>query len=420
MNFFIYYGELGDREQIFERIKAKNETITIRHWNENPSVTLEGENCTLVIEQVVELINKSLEWQSFLISALNRLKLILIEYNNCAIIEPFSSVATIIRHPLFTRKQRVKLASKLNLPPDVAFVGGGLANYEYLGGLRKAAESEKPVQTMNDYKKARLAQKGLFVSQRKVTSFGGLNNLREILKKTKKEFELFSGRNLPRGWLLIGPPGTGKSYITHFIAHYLNVPLIQVRTEEVAEKGILFLRSIVEKAEAAAPLVLAFDEIDKLFQLNNSSLLGYMLTWLDNKESACFVVGNLNRIKALPVEVTRIGRFDYVFYVGLPTTSERKHILQLHIKDVTFSKSEWSEILSETINMSGNELEFLVKKTKRIGPISKKNLLLARKEITSLYERDPTSIRNIQNEAKYIAVNASTEDDESLLSLWED
>jgi SpoVK/Ycf46/Vps4 family AAA+-type ATPase len=154
--------------------------------------------------------------------------------------------------------------------------------------------------------------------------------------------------------------------------------------------------------------------------------LGVLLTWLQEKQSATFVIATLNRLKALPPELTRVGRFDEIFYVGFPNAIERKQILQLHASrfderykysDGPLTQPEWKIVLGKTVNCTGAELSRIVEKAARKlfhegrqMQLGLQELLQQREAITPLYVRDPDRVLAIENEARYVAQSASSED----------
>ncbi|MEM6404705.1 MAG: AAA family ATPase, partial [Cyanobacteria bacterium P01_D01_bin.116] len=198
---------------------------------------------------------------------------------------------------------------------------------------------------------------------------------------------------------------------------------------------------------ACAPVVLYFDELDKLFSnsstggedANSAQILGTLLTWLQDKKTAVFVVATLNRIDVLPPELTRMGRFDEIFYVGFPQAYERKEILMMHLarfdkryKDSdVLSQKEWRIILNNTVNCTGAELARIVEKAARKlfhqglkMNIGLNELLEQRDSMVPLYVRDTDRILAIANRAKYFAQPASSEDTSvfapAITSFWGD
>ncbi|HEY9596103.1 MAG TPA: AAA family ATPase, partial [Cyanophyceae cyanobacterium] len=167
-------------------------------------------------------------------------------------------------------------------------------------------------------------------------------------------------------------------------------------------------------------------------------VLGFLLTWLQDKVSHTFVIATLNRLDSLPPELTRLGRFDEIFYVGFPQAGERKDIMHLHLArfderyrdgNSPLSEKEWRIILGQTVNCTGAELSMMVvkaaKKLFRQGKgiqIGLEELLQARAEIVPIFIRDTDRILKIENIAKYVATPCSSPDTSIFappeVSLW--
>lgn len=175
---------------------------------------------------------------------------------------------------------------------------------------------------------------------------GGLNNLKLWLKQRSRLFtEQASKYGLvsPRGLLLVGVQGTGKSLTSKAVANEWGLPLLRL------DFGRLFggvlgqsesrMREMIKVTEALAPCVLWIEEIDKYINQvesvgdsgTTSRLLGTFLTWLSEKTSPVFIVATANNFETLPLELVRKGRFDEIFFVGLPKESERKKIFTVAI-----------------------------------------------------------------------------------------
>ncbi len=201
---------------------------------------------------------------------------------------------------------------------------------------------------------------------------GGLDALKAWLDQRHQAFSDEArnfGLPLPRGVLLVGPQGTGKSLTAKAIAHSWSMPLLRL------DVGRLFAglvgaseartRETIQCAEAMAPCVLWIDEIDKGFGGDARSdggtsqrVLANVLTWMAEKTSAVFVVATANGIERLPGELLRKGRFDEIFLLDLPSTEERFSILQLHIQQRRPNlKVALSTVVDRTIGFSGAELE---------------------------------------------------------------
>ena len=201
---------------------------------------------------------------------------------------------------------------------------------------------------------------------------GGLEALKHWLDQRHRAFSEEAGRYglpVPRGVLLVGPQGTGKSLTAKAIAHSWGMPLLRL------DVGRLFAglvgaseartRDMIQRAEAMAPCVLWIDEIDKGFGGDPRSdggtsqrVLASLLTWMAEKTSAVFVVATANGVEKLPAELLRKGRFDEIFLLDLPTTEERRAILDLQLGRRRPAHSIPLEVLADrTEGFSGAELE---------------------------------------------------------------
>jgi len=172
------------------------------------------------------------------------------------------------------------------------------------------------------------------LTDKTLSDLGGLDNFKDWLKLRERAFSqdaINYGLPYPKGLLLIGIQGTGKSIAAKILAYEWQLPLLRL------DFGRLFasligqseqrVRKMIEIAEALAPCVLWVDEIDKAFAGAQSSgdsgttsrVLATFITWLSEKTSPVFVVSTANNIDAIPAEILRKGRFDEIFFLNLPT-----------------------------------------------------------------------------------------------------
>jgi len=204
------------------------------------------------------------------------------------------------------------------------------------------------------------------------SDIGGLDALKRWLEQRHMAFSDEArryGLPLPRGVLLVGPQGTGKSLTAKAIAHSWSMPLLRL------DVGRLFAglvgaseartRDMIQRAEAMAPCVLWIDEIDKGFGGSSRSdggtsqrVLATVLTWMAEKTSAVFVVATANGVEALPPELLRKGRFDEIFLLDLPSAAERAAILDLQLRRRRPAHAIPLQVLVDrTEGFSGAELE---------------------------------------------------------------
>jgi len=189
----------------------------------------------------------------------------------------------------------------------------------------------------------------------RITNIGGVEKLKEWLKKRKTSFGLQAsnyGLPTPRGLLLVGIQGTGKSLTAKAIATEWQLPLLKLDVGKlfggIVGESESRLRQMIEVSETLAPCILWIDEIDKAFSNNESNgdsgtsnrVLATFISWLSEKTKPVFVVATANNVNLLPLEIIRKGRFDEIFFLDLPQQQEREQIFKIHIKE--FRPNGWS------------------------------------------------------------------------------
>ena len=188
----------------------------------------------------------------------------------------------------------------------------------------------------------------------KITSLGGLNNLKNWLNKRKTAFSLQAinyGLPMPRGLLLIGIQGTGKSLAAKAIANDWQLPLLKLDVGKlfggIVGESESRLRQMINVAETISPCILWIDEIDKAFSNTegksdsgtSNRVLATFINWLSEKKKPVFVISTANNIDLLPLEIIRKGRFDEIFFLDLPKLKEREEIFKIHIQE--FRPASW-------------------------------------------------------------------------------
>ena len=224
-----------------------------------------------------------------------------------------------------------------------------------------------------------------YPSTTEISEIGGLDNLKEWLLRRGGAFSDRArkyGLPHPRGLLLAGIQGTGKSLTAKAISHHWHLPLLRL------DVGRLFAglvgesesrtRQMIQLAEALSPCVLWIDEIDKAFSGlegrgdsgTTNRVFGTFLTWMAEKTSPVFVVATANNIRTLPPELLRKGRFDEVFFVGLPNQEERSQIFSVHLNKYrphNIRAYDIDRLAYETPDFSGAEIEQGIIEAMHIG-----------------------------------------------------
>jgi SpoVK/Ycf46/Vps4 family AAA+-type ATPase len=188
-----------------------------------------------------------------------------------------------------------------------------------------------------------------------ISKIGGVDNLKNWLKKRKTSFGIEAsnyGLPTPRGLLLVGIQGTGKSLTAKAIANEWQLPLLKLDVGKlfggIVGESESRLRQMIQVAETISPCILWIDEIDKAFSNNNNNtgdsgtsnrVLATFISWLSEKTKPVFVVATANNVDLLPLEIIRKGRFDEIFFLDLPQKQEREQIFKIHIQE--FRPNRW-------------------------------------------------------------------------------
>ncbi len=204
----------------------------------------------------------------------------------------------------------------------------------------------------------------------KFAEVGGMKNLRRWILQRKAAFDGSApGLDAPKGVLLLGVQGCGKSLAARAAAGVLGVPLVRLdfgalysKWHGESEKN---LRESLKSAEALAPCVLWLDEIEKALSSGDGDsgtsrrVLGTFLTWLAEQRARVFIVATANDITALPPELVRKGRFDEIFFVDLPSPAARLEIFGIHCKKrgITLGDADLRTLVARCEGFSGAEIE---------------------------------------------------------------
>ena len=263
----------------------------------------------------------------------------------------------------------------------------------------------------------------------KLSDIGGLENLKNWLENKAKIFRKLDeakefGVNIPKGLLLVGMPGCGKSLTAKVASRMFNVPLLRLDIGRIFGKYVgeseNNLRMALKISESISPCILWIDEIEKAFAgiKENSGasditkrLFGQFLTWLQEKKNPVFVVATANNISLLPPEFLRKGRFNEVFYIDLPTQEEREEIFKIHLEKKRKYNEELINIkkiaditegfcgadIEETVN---NAIETLFLKESKNKFLTTNDILTEISKITPIKASMQEKIENLVQEYK--------------------
>jgi ATP-dependent Zn protease len=251
-----------------------------------------------------------------------------------------------------------------SLERELALYFKGFGEFEIIQILnlayqRSGAIKDSDIEFILEEKKQIIKKSGMVEIldfKENVDDIGGLENLKEWLRNKAKIFNQLEkaiefGVDIPKGIMIVGMPGCGKSLTAKATAKLFNVPLLRLDVGKLLGKYVGEsednMRRAISITEAVAPCILWIDEIEKAFAgvggANGNEvttrLFGYFLTWMQEKNSSVFVVATSNDISNLPAEFLRKGRFDEIFFVDLPNDDERKNIFELHLK----KRGKWNK-----------------------------------------------------------------------------
>lgn len=196
---------------------------------------------------------------------------------------------------------------------------------------------------------------------------------REIITNPKRAMDF--GLSFPKGVLLLGVPGCGKSLCAKAVATEWGLPLLRLDTSNLYNKYIgeseKNFKRVIETAEKLAPIILWIDEIEKAFSPIGGGeedggvsmrILGTFLSWLQDRKEGIFVVATANDIAKLNPEFLRKGRFDEIFFVDLPDAETRRSIFEIHLRKrgQELSRFDLPRLVRATEGFSGSEIEQVI------------------------------------------------------------
>ena len=254
----------------------------------------------------------------------------------------------------------------------------------------------------------------------KITNLGGLDNLKDWLKKRKTAFSIQAsnyGLPTPRGLLLIGIQGTGKSLTAKVIANDWQLPLLKLDVGKlfggIVGQSESRLRQMINVAETISPCILWIDEIDKAFTNTDSKgdsgtsnrVLATFISWLSEKTKPVFVISTANNIDLLPLEIIRKGRFDEIFFLDLPKQDEREEIFKIHLQDFrpdSWKSFDYSKLAKLSDSFSGAEIrqsiiEAMYQAFYEKREFTTDDICLALKELIPLANLESNQMLKLQN-----------------------
>jgi hypothetical protein len=205
-----------------------------------------------------------------------------------------------------------------------------------------------------------------------IPDVAGLDPLMATLPKIRVAFSdaaRRAGLKYPKGFLIAGVPGTGKTLAARVIASKLALPMISLGVDLVCDRGVEPLKVMLAAAEQCSPCILYIDELDKFFATGTQQqVLGYLLKWLNDRKTPVFCIATLNRLDRVPPELLRAGRWNEVYSVTMPDQNQLIAQFRLLLglrdrryRDPDFIKSAYWQLLTDAaINCVGAEVAEIV------------------------------------------------------------
>lgn len=385
-----------------------NDTIIIRLFKEYAIAINNGLDCCIVIVSPICIIPKELE---------NYITLLELD-----IVTPAEIKNIIID---FLNHQECNIPKK-ELLNEFINAFKGLSEFEIQNILALAIAEDGELTTSDislvfEQKRQMIKKSGILEMipvDENIEDIGGLDTLKNWLETNAVIFKDIDkaksfGVDIPKGVLIVGMPGCGKSLSAKVVSKLFNVPLIRMDMGRLLGKYVgeseANMRKAIKLAEAVSPCVLWIDEMEKAFAGINENgggaevttrLFGTFLTWLQEKKSLAFVVATANDISKMPPEMLRKGRFDEIFYVDLPKDNERKKIFEIHIKkrrpdDLAGINLE--TLVKKTVGYSGADIEGVIKDSIKNAFISEKKELTTEDIISAI--ENTNSLSEVMKEA---------------------
>ena len=402
-NATAFFCDFKSKVTYLEEDKYKNLEDTLRFLEKNSETDLQHKillikdiqteldkpGVVALLKRIAQKINEGLACTVVLLSPVLKIPLELEPY--LIVLEMEYPDETEIRKVIDAFVQdRGILIENAGLLEEMTSAFKGLTKYDInnilcLAYADNSTLTKKDISLIFDQKQQMIKKAGLLEMvplRESLSDIGGLENLKawlrrkaKILKNLRKAAAF--GVDTPKGVLIAGVPGCGKSLSAKAAAKLFEVPLLRLDIGRLMGKYVgeseMNLRRAIALAEAISPCVLWIDEIEKAFAgIGGQSgaadittrLFGNFLTWMQEKKSPVFVVATANNIQEIPMELRRKGRFDELFYVTFPKVEERKKIFSIHLekrRKQDIEGIDLKRLADETEKYSGADIEGAVK-----------------------------------------------------------
>lgn len=314
--------------------------------------------------------------------------LLILQNESWADLPDMISIPPILRAPLPSQRTRENIAQLAlgastadpMLISRITFASAGMTRTQLFRALSKALVYRRQDAAFDAWEQLIVAEKKTLMSRSstleiinattRLEDVGGSDELKIWLKQRNRAFSAQAhafGLESPRGLLLVGIQGCGKSLLAKSIATDWHFPLLRLDMSSIFAGTVgnpdAALARALDVADAMAPAVIWCDEIEKSFNDQSDPttrrLLGHILNWLQERQSKTFFVATANDVQALPPELTRKGRFDEIFFIDLPDEKARREIFNIHLRRRRRDPNRFDceKLAAQAVNFSGAEIE---------------------------------------------------------------
>lgn len=356
----------------------------------------EDSHVIALLKNICHSIEKGVDTGIIIVSSVIKIPVELEKYVTILEMEYLAKDEIVKQIEEFVKDQEMTISQSLLEKMTIAFKG--LSEYEIDNLLASAISeygdfTEECLGLILEQKRQMIKKSNILdmvMVNENADNIGGLDVLKSWLSKKAVIFQTVNkavdyGVDMPKGVLICGIPGCGKSLTAKVTASMFKIPLLRLDIGRIMGMYVgeseANLRNAISLAEAVSPCVLWVDELEKAFAGVNGfghevtiRMFGTLLTWMQEKNTPVFVVATANDISQLPAELLRKGRFDDIFYVDLPDLEERKSIIDIHIKKrrpLDISKINTQALAERTKGFSGADLESVVVEAIEMAYVSK-------------------------------------------------
>ena len=423
----IHYDILQGFDVPFKETSNQIFSETVEKWLyehtfENTALVIRDSNIFAKDDKNIVAVQKMVAAKSYAIVSQPQFVIIISDYDNLP--KQLKKYASIVEIPLMSSDERIEYIKSLyknkskNIKKEfvkkIADCCSGLteAQVELCADIIDKNSDQDIIINHVHEQKIRFLNQSEFISDENVCyeeDLGGYEKLKEWIKEKKKLIDMEDipidlAKIMPKGMMLVGIPGCGKSLCAKASAGILGFPLLRLDFGLLMNKYVGETEKNLDYAlrisEAMEPCVLWLDEFEKVFGENQDNngisqrMLGKFLTWLQELKKMIFIVATVNNVSKLPPELLRRGRFDKIYYVDVPNNEARQSIIQIHTKNlgIDIDSIKIAEIAAaiEGKGYSGADIEYAIKEAKgylildKSGELDIKNTI-----ITSLNKATP-------------------------------